>query len=39
MANRGPTLDPNVLTISDLKDVASKKLPVMFRGEIGASAC
>ncbi|KAG0650720.1 Oxidase FUB9 [Hyphodiscus hymeniophilus] len=31
MANRGPTLDPNVLTIGDLKDIASKKLPIMYR--------
>ncbi|EXJ68546.1 uncharacterized protein A1O5_08339 [Cladophialophora psammophila CBS 110553] len=31
MANRGRTLDPEVFSIKDLKDKASKKLPKMYR--------
>jgi hypothetical protein len=33
MANRGPTLDPNVFTICDLEQQGAKKLPKMYRGE------
>ncbi|KAI1617297.1 FMN-dependent dehydrogenase [Exophiala viscosa] len=31
MANRGPTLDPNVFSISDLEALGSKKIPKMYR--------
>lgn len=33
MANRARTLDPEVFSINDLKEKASKKLPKMYRGE------
>ena len=33
MANRAPTLDPYVVSIDDLKEQGSQKLPKMFRGE------
>lgn len=33
MANRGPTLDPNVFTICDLERQGAKKLPKVYRGE------
>lgn len=33
MANRGPTLDPNVFTICDLERHGAKKLPKAYRGE------
>ncbi len=33
MANRGRTHDPEVFSIADLKEKASKKLPKMYRGK------
>lgn len=33
MANRGKTLDPEVFSIADLQEKASKKLPKAHRGE------
>lgn len=30
--NRLPTLDPNVLTIADLKEAACRDMPAMYRG-------
>lgn len=31
--NRAPTLDPNILTIADLKEAACKDMPKMYRGK------
>ena len=31
MANRGETWDPNVHTISDLKELGCRKLPKMYK--------
>ena len=32
MANRGPTIDPNVFTIEDLETLGTRKLPKKYRG-------
>lgn len=38
MANRGVSYDAKVHTIADLRELGSRKLPVMYRGEYFVSA-